>query len=98
MHRHWRFSCDPTVADVHTQPTDEEGNDVGRVLHVGTGRPRLMVVTAQTCSGPRAYAGLSFAYGEHVTEQWQRLNDEEWSELVASSPFPDPDWLAPVLG
>lgn len=92
------LSFDPTIADVHTQPTDEAGNDVGRVLHVGTGRPRLMVVTAQTCSGPRAYAGLSFAYGEHVTEQWQRLNDQEWSQLITTSPFPDPDWLAPVLG
>lgn len=92
------LSFDPTIADVHTQPTDEGGNDVGRVLHVGTGRPRLMVVTAQTCSGPRAYAGLSFAYAEHVTEQWQRLNDAEWSDFVATSPFPDPDWLAPVLG
>lgn len=92
------LSFDPTVADVHTQPTDEGGNDVGRVLHVGTGRPRLMVVTAQTCSGPRAYAGLSFAYAEHVTEQWQRLNDEEWSQLITTSPFPDPNWLAPVLG
>ncbi|HEY3495503.1 MAG TPA: DUF3160 domain-containing protein, partial [Polyangiaceae bacterium] len=48
----------PTIADVHTQPTDEVGNPVGRVLHVGTGDARLMVVVAETCSGPRAYAGL----------------------------------------
>ena len=31
---------DPTIADVHTQPTDEAGNPVGRVLHVGTGYAR----------------------------------------------------------
>lgn len=24
---------DPTIADVHTQPTDEGGGDVGRILH-----------------------------------------------------------------
>src|SRR5690606_39097823 len=33
---------DPTIADVHAQPTDEAGNMVGRVLHVGTGMPRTM--------------------------------------------------------
>lgn len=89
---------DPTIADVHTQPTDGSGADVGRVLHVGTGHPRLMVVTAQTCNGPRAYAGLAFAYGEHITENWQRLNDTEWEQYVLTSPFPDPAWMAPVLG
>ena len=31
------------IADVHTQPTDEAGNWVGKVLHVGTGYARLMV-------------------------------------------------------
>ena len=49
---------DPTIADVHTQPTDEAGADVGHVLHVGTGNARAMVVTVDTCTGPRAYAGL----------------------------------------
>lgn len=89
---------DPTVADVHTQPTDAAGNDVGRILHVGTGMPRLMVVTAETCQGPRAYAGLAFAYGEHITEGWERLNDEEWQQYLAGAPFPDPEWMGPVLG
>jgi hypothetical protein len=31
---------------------------VGRVLHVGTGEPRVMVATVDTCSGPRAYVGV----------------------------------------
>ena len=87
---------DPTVADVHTQPTDEAGNDVGRILHVGTGMPRLMVVTAETCQGPRAYAGLAFAYGERITENWQRLNDEEWEQMTYSA-FPDVAWMSGVL-
>jgi hypothetical protein len=92
------LAFDPTIADVHTQPTDAGGNDVGRILHVGTGQPRLMVVSADTCTGPRAYAGLAFAYGERITENWERLNDQEWLQYVATSPFPDPDWMAPVLG
>jgi len=49
---------DPTIADVHTQYTDEAGNVVGRVLHVGAADPRLMITTINTCSGPKAYAGL----------------------------------------
>ena len=46
---------DPTIADVHTQPTTYAGASVGKVLHVATGRPRVMVVTLDTCQGPRAY-------------------------------------------
>jgi hypothetical protein len=88
----------PVVADVHTQPTDAAGNDVGRILHVGTGMPRLMVVTVDTCNGPRAYAGLAFSYGEKVTEGWQRLNDQEWSKQISASPFPDVPWMSELLG
>jgi hypothetical protein len=88
---------DPTVADVHTQPTDLAGNDVGRILHVGTGEPRLMVVTVETCQGPRAYAGLAFSYGERITENWLRLNDQQWEKDIASAPFPDVDWMGPLL-
>jgi hypothetical protein len=35
------------------------------------GQPRLMVVTANTCGGPRAYVGLAFSYGELITNGWQ---------------------------
>ncbi len=58
---------DVLVADVHTQPADEGGNPVGKVLHVGTGHPRLMITTVDTCQGPRAYVGVTFAYHEQVT-------------------------------
>jgi hypothetical protein len=88
---------DPKVADVHTQPTDAAGNDVGRILHVGTGAPRLMVVTVDTCQGPRAYAGLAFSYGEQITENWSRLNDKAWSDELAKGPFPDVSWMSSVL-
>lgn len=47
-----------------------------------------MVVTAETCMGPRAYAGLAFSYGELVTEDWERLDDTEWSHRIQSD-FPD---------
>jgi hypothetical protein len=69
---------DPTIADVHTQPTDEVGTPVGHVLHVGTGWARLMVTTVDTCQGPRAYAGVVFSYHEVITKDLQRLDDGEW--------------------
>ena len=68
---------DPTIADVHTQPTDQAGNPVGRVLHVATGGPRLMVTTIETCQGPRAYVGLSSSYYEKVTQGFERVSDPE---------------------
>jgi hypothetical protein len=69
----------PTIADVHTQPADEGGNPVGKVLHVGTGYPRMMVATVDTCGGPRAYAGVVFAYHEEITKDFERLTDEQWA-------------------
>lgn len=86
---------DPTIADVHTQPADEAGNTVGRVLHVGTGYPRFMVATIDTCQGPRAYAGVTFAYHEKITEKFERLTDQEWSTQVSSAQ--DVDWMTPIL-
>lgn len=91
---------EPTIADVHTQPADEHGNLVGKVLHVGTGYPRLMVATAEACSGPpRAYAGVVFAYHEKVTEDFLRLTDEEWESgfRTGGSRPADVPWLAPAL-
>ncbi|WP_437722017.1 DUF3160 domain-containing protein [Sorangium sp. So ce861] len=88
---------DPTVADVHTQPTDELGAMVGRVLHVGTGLPRLMVVTADPCGTPRAYVGLASSYFEKITENFERMNDEEWAgEIVGANPD-DVAWMKDLV-
>jgi hypothetical protein len=88
---------DPTIADVHTQPADQVGNIVGRVLHVGTGPVRAMVVTVDTCSGPRAYVGLASSYFEYVTTDFQRLTDKEWvSHLSTNGGPPETPWLGAV--
>jgi hypothetical protein len=89
---------DPTIADVHTQPTDASGNPVGRVLHVATGRPRLMVVTVETCSGPRAFAGLASSYFEQITENYDRIDDNQWSsQLEMQGSPPDVPWMNGVV-
>ncbi|MEW6753777.1 MAG: DUF3160 domain-containing protein [Candidatus Latescibacterota bacterium] len=71
---------DLVVADVHTQPTDESGSPVGRVLHAGTGPLNLAVVVAPCPDGtPTAFAGPVMSYYEHVTLDFDRLTDEEWA-------------------
>jgi hypothetical protein len=92
---HSSLKFDPTIADVHTQPTDEVGNPVGRVLHVGTGAPRLMVVVAEGCTGPRAYAGLASSYFEQISENFERLTDEAWAGLIYART--SPPWLDDVV-
>ena len=88
---------DTLVADVHTQPADEAGTMVGKVLHVGTGFPRLMVVTFNTCAGPRAYAGVVSAYHETVTSNFERLTDEKWTNQLAASPPAEVSWMADLV-
>lgn len=90
----WRSTdFDPTIADVHTAPTDAEGNPVGNVLHVATGRPRLMVTTIDTCEGPRAYAGVVSAYHEKVTKDFRRLSDQEWVQEISQAQPADVPWM-----
>jgi hypothetical protein len=95
LNREKSIEASPTIADVHTQPADEAGNTVGKVLHVGTGYPRLMVTTVDTCQGPRAYVGVTFAYHERVETDFHRLTDAEWKMSLPTAA--DVPWLTPVL-
>ncbi|WP_437753379.1 DUF3160 domain-containing protein [Sorangium sp. So ce1389] len=88
---------DPTIADVHTQPTDEVGAPVGRVLHVGTGLPRLMVVTADPCGTPRAFVGLASSYFETITEGFARMNDMEWAGAIQETRPDDVAWMKDLV-
>lgn len=88
----------PVVADVFTQRGDANGQEVGRVLHVGSGFPRYMVLTVDGCSGAQAYVGLASSYHELITEGYQRLNDPQWWSRLSSGPKPPPvPWLRDLL-
>ena len=87
----------PTIADVHTQPTDAAGNPVGRVLHVGTGNARLIVLTANTCTGPRAYAGLVSSYFEETTSNFTRLDDPTWAQRFSGTSPADVGWMSDLI-
>ncbi|WP_441291732.1 DUF3160 domain-containing protein [Sorangium sp. KYC3313] len=88
---------DPTIADVHTQPTDAGGAPVGRVLHVGTGLPRLMVVTADPCGTPRAFVGLASSYFEKITGDFQRMTDEAWADELHQATPDDVAWMKDLV-
>ncbi|MDF1564375.1 MAG: DUF3160 domain-containing protein [Deltaproteobacteria bacterium] len=88
---------DPTIADVHTQPTDEAGNPVGHVLHVATGQPRLMVVAVENCSGPRAYAGLASSYFEVITRDFERMDDLGWKDEINAGTPADVPWIQDLV-
>ncbi|MDP3149036.1 MAG: DUF3160 domain-containing protein [Ignavibacteria bacterium] len=67
------------VADVHTSATDEVGNVVGWVKHVGTGTMNLGVyVTNNQLDQPTAYVGPALSYYEYTSTNFLRLTDEEW--------------------
>jgi hypothetical protein len=84
----------PIIADVHTQPTDEAGAMVGKVLHVATGRPRMMSITIDTCEGPRNYRGFVASYFEKTTRDFKRMTDEEWGAEIAKEPPAELPWFA----
>lgn len=85
----------PTIADVHTQPTEADGTPVGKVLHAGTGLARMMVVTVETCEGPKAYVGVVSSYYETITENYERLTDPQWQGLVGAER--DVPWMQDLV-
>ncbi len=88
------------VADVHTQPTDRFGTIVGKVLHVGTSTVNMALVIAEdpsdSCS--TAYIGPVGSYYEHITDDFNRLNDEEWKTMYYKKKMPTrPAWVYSYL-
>ena len=86
---------DPIIADVHT----DVGGDTrpAKVLHVATGLPRMMVMTVDTCVGPRLYVGPAFAYHELEPEGLTRITDSEWSEQITTERPADVPWMQDVV-
>ena len=87
-----------TARPEYTALLERRDGQVIAIRHVmGTALPRMMVVTVENCQGARAYAGLVSSYHERVTQGYQRLTDQEWSNSLYSSPPADVPWLAPLL-
>jgi hypothetical protein len=86
---------DPVIADVHTDPGDDQRG--ASVLHVATGRPRMMVVTVDGCNGPRAYVGPVFSYYEKVADGLSRMTDSEWAAELDATDVADVPWMDPIV-
>ena len=81
------------VADIHTVPTDCEGNVVGWISHVGTGPVNLGVwVTKMTNGQLTAFVGPVLSYYEYTTSNFERLTDSEWDRTYLYSSM-RPDWV-----
>lgn len=95
---------DYPVVDVHTQPTDEIGNVVGKVLHTGTGKINLGVFLIKNSESGNytAYTGPFMSYHENVTANFKRLTDQDWASMIQSNAVERPEWtsiyLADVTG
>jgi len=85
------FEYDPTIADVHTDTNSQQ------ILHVGTGMANLMVIAVDTKCAKKVYAGPVFSYYEYVTENMQRLTDEEWLTMTLAKDPARPWWTADFI-
>jgi len=88
------FEFEPIIADVHTTPADSAGNTIGRVLHAATAHPRVMVMTIADDKGDScAFIGPVSQYRTVVTDDFKRLDDEKWDEMLMTGKAPGPqDW------
>ncbi len=97
------LNWDYTVADVHTQPTDQSGNMVGHVLHVGNGYINTGVFLAPNPTNPdqlMAYAGPVSSFHSEVTNNFYRYTDQEWEEKFIWNPGVPParpDWISEYM-
>lgn len=72
---------DRIIADIHTAPTDKDGNATGWVVHVATGPVNMAVTTCTLPDGTAtSFIGPVMSYYEQRTTGFKRLTDEEWSD------------------
>lgn len=86
--------------DIHTQPTDEWGNMVGKVFHAGLGYLNMGVCLAKIpgSNTTAAYSGVFMSYYENITDNFLRLNDQEWERKVLDANIPArPEWVNSYL-
>lgn len=84
---------DLIIADVHTAPTDEDGNIVGWIKHAATGNLNMAIVVAKNYSNElTAFIGPVLSYNDYTTTSFLRLSDEEWAALYNKGLIPKPDF------
>ncbi|MBY9000352.1 MAG: DUF3160 domain-containing protein [Candidatus Heimdallarchaeota archaeon] len=80
------------IADVFTDPNS------GQVLEVAVGNPLLIYVIVQNQTGHlHLTRGVTFSYYDFKQPSSNRLTDEEWQEMLDSSPPELPEWISKNL-
>ncbi len=80
------------IADVHTDPNS------GTVLEVGVGNPYTIYVIVQDSEGNlKLTRGGTFSYYEFTQPMEDRLTDEQWQEMLDTTPPDTPDWMQEEL-
>lgn len=85
----------PTIADVHTKPSDEMGP--GKVLHVATGLVNPLVIVADRGKGATVYVGPVMSYYEVVNDGVKRLQDQDWHTMLRDGTPSRPEWTRSFL-
>lgn len=80
----------PTIADVHTAPTDRNGDPVGWVLHAGTGPVGTMIFTVNHGGISHAFVGPVSSYYSFRTTGFKRLDDNQWLQKLSQPKPPRP--------
>ena len=76
----------PVIADVHTAD--------GIALEVGVGKPQQIFVVVEIDGKLRLTRGAIFSYYEFPQSSSNRLNDEQWQELLNNNKAPkQPFWI-----
>ncbi len=80
------------IADVHTDP------NTGTVLEVGVGDPYTIYVIVQDSDGNlKLTRGGTFSYYEFTQPMDDRLTDEQWQEMLDTTPPDTPEWMQEEL-
>jgi len=81
----------PTVADVHTDPT------TGQVVQVGVGDVTFLVAAIDNEADKMVYVGPMSSYFEFLMPATNRMTDEEWRAKVEEFALPArPAWSLSV--
>ncbi|MCX6149292.1 MAG: DUF3160 domain-containing protein [Ignavibacteriales bacterium] len=87
------LKMDFIVADIHTVPTDCSGDDLGAVVHVGTGPINLGVYLIDMPDNKTvAFVGPHLSYYEYTSTNFLRLTDQEWEETYLKTSL-RPSWV-----
>lgn len=75
----------PEIASMFTGVPDDR--DEGGIVHIGVGSIKLMYVLAKCGEEKKIFVGPTYSSYEFITPYGQRLNDNEWKDLLKTEQY-----------